>query len=146
MIVPVHPEKEMYSQPVLIFDRICIFCNFWVKFIFKRDKKCRIKFAHLPPVWPNYLMTQPYGEVLKNMDSVLFLDNGILYTHMDAIKQILKTINHPLRYVLYWIPDSIGLQVYKIIASNRYKIFGKSDVCIPVNQDMKNRFIADLIL
>jgi predicted DCC family thiol-disulfide oxidoreductase YuxK len=143
MIVPLHPEKPMEYQPVLIFDGICRFCNFWVRFVFKRDKECRIKFAHLQSGWANDLIHQQYGEVLRNMDSVLFLDNGIIYTHMDAVKQILKTINHPLRYGLSWIPNTIGHQLYVLIASVRYKIFGKSENCIPVSPEMKNRFIAD---
>ncbi len=144
MKILLNPEKTIENQPLLIFDGACKFCNFWVKFVFKHDKKSVITFVHLQSIDLRDLVHQKDIEAFKNVDSVLFVDHGVIYTHMDAVKQILKSIHHPWRYGIFWIPNIIGHPLYNMIAAVRYNIFGKSESCMVIAPEMKNRFIADL--
>jgi predicted DCC family thiol-disulfide oxidoreductase YuxK len=144
MKFPQYPDLPREKQPLLIFDGTCKFCNFWVKFVFKHDKKSVITFAHLQSIDLSDLVHQKDLKAFKSVDSVLFVDHGVIYTHMDAVKKILKNIDNPWRFGLFWIPNFIGHPLYNLIAAIRYIIIGKSEGCINVAPEMKQRIIADL--
>ena len=56
----------MSSQKhIILFDGECSFCNFWVKFVVKRDKKDLFRFASLQSDVGKKLLTRLKAPVLK---------------------------------------------------------------------------------
>ena len=68
----------MSSQPIILFDGVCNFCNGAVNFTIKRDKKATIKFAALQSETGRQLVQQ-YGFPADDMRSFLFIENGKAY-------------------------------------------------------------------
>ncbi len=126
---------------VVFYDGVCNLCNFTVQFVLKRDKK------------GNYLFAQIGGENYKKLikkhpdslgvDSILFYQDNILYSKSSAALKILIGLNGVWRSLsVFWlIPLPIRDFIYDRIASNRYKIFGKTDSCMLPNSNMLNRLI-----
>ena len=84
-------------------------------------------------------------KINKSIDSILVITKNeeILY-ESDAINYILKKINKLLliRFLIIITPNLISNFFYRIIAKNRYKIFGKKDSCyIPTEEELK-KFIT----
>ncbi|MHC5325646.1 thiol-disulfide oxidoreductase DCC family protein, partial [Priestia megaterium] len=60
-----------------------------------------------------------------------------------AILHIINKLTGPIRFfVLFWvIPEKIRDKVYRFIAKNRYRFFGKKESCLVPSKEIQNRFI-----
>lgn len=138
-----HQEQVRLSQdrPILYYDGQCLLCDGFVNFLIKNDKKKQFLFCAL--------QHQSSTEVRKKLNmtneikTVALLYRGKLYTESDVSFQIIKIIGGAwvLLLPLIIVPKSIRNQVYRWVAENRYKWFGKSDQCIIPDQSIKERFI-----
>jgi len=82
-------------------------------------------FAHLESAYAEPLILQ---HKLQNIDSVIVVFEGKVYTKSNAILKIITQISWPYRglYVLVVIPRFIRDWLYDIVANNRHKWFGRS--------------------
>jgi predicted DCC family thiol-disulfide oxidoreductase YuxK len=67
----------------------------------------------------------------KDFDTVLFRNNDQVYTKSTAVFKIIKSIGGFWRVFLVFdlLPTSFSDFIYKKIAKNRYKLFGKLEQC-----------------
>ncbi|HHM20383.1 MAG TPA: thiol-disulfide oxidoreductase DCC family protein [Bacteroidetes bacterium] len=132
------------SYPVILFDGVCNFCNSTVNTIIRLDKKGVFKFAPLQSeVGRRYL--QMFDHVMEeNLNTVVLICDGRLYTKSDAALQTFKHLGGPWRYLRVFtiVPRKIRNAVYDFIARHRYKWFGKKDTCMMPTPDIKARFLA----
>ncbi len=130
------------NNSIILFDGVCNLCNNSVQFIIKRDKKKRFLFTSLQSDAARDILLQ---FQLKNseMDSIIFIENGKIYQKSDAILKIFKHLNGmwKLSYGFVIIPKFIRDYVYKIIAKNRYRWFGKREVCMMPTKELQIRFL-----
>lgn len=127
---------------IILFDGICNFCNFWVNQLLKFDKNFSFKFAALQSQAGKDLLQQ-YLETKPDYDSFILISGNKLFKKSTAALLIAKKLGgiFILFYPLIFLPLSFRDFVYDIIASNRYKIFGKKDSCrIPSAAD-RERFL-----
>ena len=127
---------------ILLFDGICNLCNGAVKFIIKRDPKGKFKFAALQSEIGQTLLKKQ-GLSGNDFDSVVLVIDEKYYTNSAAALMVLKELDGfwSLTYVLIYLPKSFRDFVYKLIARNRYKIFGKKSTCMVPSNDIKQRFL-----
>lgn len=128
--------------PILLFDGVCNLCNGLVVFIIRRDKNARIKFTPLQsPAGETILIG--HSLAFREMNSIVLLDGSKLYKKSSAVLHLLKTLGGGwcLFYGFIIIPGFIRDFFYDLIAKNRYRIFGKTDVCMVPSPDFSDRFI-----
>lgn len=80
-------------------------------------------------------------ENQKEMDSIVLVYKNKTYTKSTAVLKsviLLKGI-HQLAFVFYCIPKGIRDYIYSIVATNRYKWFGKLEQCPTMPKEWKNR-------
>jgi len=130
------------ENPILLFDGVCNYCNFWVRFAIKRDKKKKLKFATLQGKTAKELLPK-YNINAADMNSVVMIDNGKAYTKSAAGVRMCKYLDGgwKLMYGLIIIPKFILDFFYKIISRNRYKWFGKKDECMVPGPELRDRFL-----
>lgn len=128
------------EQHIIFFDGVCNLCNSSVRFIIKRDKKAHFKFATLQSVKTHELL-KPFGNIHE--DSVLYLKNGTLYKNSTAALQIARKLDGlwPLLFVFIIVPTFLRDAVYSWIAKNRYRWFGKRQVCMIPDKELMGRFL-----
>ncbi len=129
---------------IILFDGICNLCNGFVQFVIKRDKKARFKFASLQsPVAEKLLKS--YSVSTESMESVILIDENKrqIWTESSAVLNILKNLSgiYALLYVLIIIPKLLRDFLYRWIAKNRYKWFGRRKECMIPTPDIKKRFL-----
>lgn len=131
----------MQENQVILFDGVCNFCNYWVNFAIKKDKKKILRFAPLQGETAKRLIAD-YKINHTNLSSVIFIDKGKAYTQSSAALRICKHLESgwKLFYGLIIIPKFIRDAIYNIIARNRYKWFGKKDTCMIPTPELKERF------
>lgn len=127
--------------PVLLFDGVCNFCNRMVNFTIRHDKKARLRFAPLQSAAGEALRSE-YG-VSPSADTIVFIDKGKAYTYASAGIRVCRYLSWPVKllYALIIVPRFITQPVYKWIARNRYKWFGKTDSCMIPTPDVRSRFL-----
>ncbi|MFT5836483.1 MAG: putative DCC family thiol-disulfide oxidoreductase YuxK [Sulfurimonas sp.] len=127
---------------IILFDGICNLCNASVNFIIKHDKNNLYLFSSLQSeIGQEYL--EKYNLPLNNFDTFILIDENEFYTASTAALMITKNLSGFVRflYPLIYIPKSIRDGLYRLLAKNRYFLFGKADVCkIPTDKD-KNKFL-----
>jgi predicted DCC family thiol-disulfide oxidoreductase YuxK len=131
----------MEEKKIVLFDGVCNFCNYWVNFAIKRDPKKKLKFTTLQGDTAKGLLPR-YNISPTSLSSVIFIENGKIYTQSSAALQICRHLKGgwKLFYGLIIIPKFIRDFFYNIIARNRYKWFGKKDSCMVPTPELKERF------
>lgn len=132
----------MEEKPIILFDGVCNFCNGAIQFIIKHDKKSNFQFAALQSSIGEKLI-ETYPE-LKNLDSVILLQNGKVKTESTAALHISKKLDGwpKMFYILIIIPAPIRNYFYQLFARNRYRFFGKSETCMMPTKEIRDRFLS----
>jgi predicted DCC family thiol-disulfide oxidoreductase YuxK len=128
---------------IILFDGVCNFCNSSVNTVIKLDKKRYFRFAPIQSEIGTQLMLKHGLDPLK-FDSVILIDNNRAYTSSSAVINILKKIGgiYSLAYAFIIVPPFIRNGIYKWVARNRYKWFGKKDTCMVPTPETRSLFIG----
>jgi predicted DCC family thiol-disulfide oxidoreductase YuxK len=128
--------------PVVLFDGVCNLCNSAVRLLIKIDRKKKFRFS---PLQGNFAAQIKGPSLPGGMtgDSILLFHNGNLYTHSDAVLKICDLLGGgwKLLYPLRFIPRVLRDGVYRIIARNRYRWFGKKETCMVPDDALRSRFL-----
>lgn len=112
----------------------------WI--IIKYDTAGIFKFASLQSGIAKQMLGT-HGLEVGELSSVFLLENGRVYHKSSAVLQIAKQLKSfwPL-YLLIIIPKFIRDWLYDLIAKNRYRIWGKQEICMLPMPEISDRFIA----
>lgn len=135
---------ENMREPVILFDGVCNLCQGAVQFIIRRDHSAQFCFTSLQSDTGRKLLMS-HGLADQPVNYMVLIENGKYYTRSTAALRIAKRLKWPwpLCYGLIIIPSFIRNAVYGVIASNRYKWFGKSESCMLPTPDIRSRFLED---
>jgi predicted DCC family thiol-disulfide oxidoreductase YuxK len=116
------------SRAVVVFDGVCNLCNGAVRFITAHDPAGRFEFVSLQS--PRGAELFGPGRPADSASIVLF-DYGRRYEQSDAVLHIALGLRAPwpLAFGLILIPRVLRDRVYRWIARNRYRWFGRRDLC-----------------
>ena len=131
----------MEESPIVLFDGVCNYCNAMVNSSIRYDKKAILKFAALQSEAGKRLKEE--YKVGPDIDSVILIDNGKVYTYSDAAIRIAKYLRWPAKifYGFIVVPKFIRQPFYKWVARNRYKWFGKKENCMVPTPEVRARFL-----
>ena len=135
-------------MPIILYDGVCGLCNSLVQFLIKRDKRGALRFASLQSEFaarvlgrhgidPADLDTvhvvvnyeQPDERVLNRSDAILraWSELGGFWKTSSAVVQI--------------FPRALRDVVYRFVAGNRYRVFGKYETCMLPEPGQRSRFL-----
>jgi predicted DCC family thiol-disulfide oxidoreductase YuxK len=130
------------EQPVILFDGVCNLCNGVVKLVIRQDKKGHFKFAALQSAAGQKLL-ENHQLPQKEFESFLLIQNGRVYQQSDAALQVARRFSWYWQWVqvLWLVPRPLRNAVYRFIARNRYRWFGKQEACMLPTPSNKQRFL-----
>lgn len=132
-----HSEPtETLDAPIVFFDGECVMCNTFLDWMMAIDQPMTLKVAplqgetarqYLPP-----LTADPEDW------SIYFLDDTGLYSQSDAVIRIAQRLGG------FWavaaaagvFPKFMRDGIYRAIAANRYRMFGKRECRLPNAEDL----------
>jgi len=131
-----------HFSSVILFDGVCNLCNGFVTFVIARDPAGRFQFGPLQSQAAQRLL----GSIDSHEgspDSVVLVENGRVWTRSAAALRIARGLSFPwpLAYVFVVIPRPLRDWIYNLVARNRYRWFGKRDVCMVPTPELRARFI-----
>ena len=127
---------------MLLFDGVCTLCNGFVQFVIERDPAGRFQFAPLQSDAAARLL----GVAPPPLpDSLVLLEDGRLFTRSTAALRVARGLRFPwpLAYVFVAVPRPVRDCVYDAVARNRYRWFGRRDVCMVPTPELRSRFLND---
>ncbi len=130
----------MSERPIILFDGECILCNGAVQFIIKHDQKGYFHFAALQSTFGEKLK-KDHPE-LSSIDSIILVQNGKIKIESSAALSIAKNLEGwpKFFYAFIIIPTTIRDYLYRLIARNRFKIYGKNESCMIPSKEIRDRF------
>jgi predicted DCC family thiol-disulfide oxidoreductase YuxK len=136
------------SHPILLYDGVCGLCNRFVQFILRRDRNAVFRFASLQSALAASILAR-HGANPSELDTVYVVVNyevpdEYLLSRSAAAIFVLKQLPGLWRaaaFLLQLLPKFLRDAAYSAVARNRYRVFGRSEVCpLPREQD-RSRFL-----
>lgn len=131
------------DKTIIFFDGVCNFCNGSVNFIIKRDKKNKFLFAALQSEAGKEFLTSK-GLNPDKFDSIIAVHDGIPLQKSDAALEIARNLGFPwfMFYGFRILPRFFRDFFYKLIAKNRYTLFGKKESCMIPTAEIRTKFLG----
>ena len=124
------PDPSDIAKPIIVFDAMCVLCSANAQFVLKRDRR------------DHFLLASMQGEVGSAIyrkfgidpiapDTIVVVTGDHALRDSDAVLSIYEGLGWPWRALsaLRIIPRGLRDPTYRLIARNRYRIFGKRETC-----------------
>ena len=131
------------QSKLVLFDGVCNLCNGVVRFVIKRDKLAKLKFASLQSESGQHYLRK-FDLPLSDFETFVFISGSKYYTKSSAALLLFKHLGGlwPLLYGFIIIPKFLRDAVYMLVSNNRYKLFGKQDSCMLPTPELRHRFLS----
>lgn len=128
--------------PILLYDGHCALCHRSVRWLIAQDPEAHLRFAPQSNRHVAQLLEQQ-GLAVPTSNSLWLLHQNKLYAFSDAIIYSFPFLKTPWRflYVLRYIPQSVRDSVYRWVAKNRYRWFGRYPHCAIPASEHRHRFL-----
>mgnify|MGYP000923038630 FL=1 len=127
---------------VVVFDGQCLLCNGWVQFLLRHDRSQRIRFASIQSAVGQQLLARA-GLQVEGLQTLLVIDGERSWQHTAAILRVLHALGWPWRlaWVGWLVPAPLRDALYRWVARNRYRIWGRSATCMLPAPEHRARFL-----
>ncbi|MEX2606301.1 MAG: DCC1-like thiol-disulfide oxidoreductase family protein [Kiritimatiellia bacterium] len=131
----------MSPEPIILFDGPCTFCQKSVRFILRHEKSPQLRFASLQSETGKTLR-ETY-RIPPDNDSMILIRNAEAFTGSDAAIRVCAHLRAPWSWLHAFrhLPAFLHAPVYRWIARNRYRWFGKDETCPLPDPDQAHRFL-----
>lgn len=129
--------------PIVVFDGVCNLCSRWVGFVLAHDCPGRFRFAAMQSEAGRRLLAR-HGLDPQDPVSLLLVEGGAAYTDSEAIIRVLSAFGGRWRLAegLRLVPAFVRDPLYRLVARNRYRWFGRRDACVVPSPDVAGRFLV----
>lgn len=131
------------GSAVIVFDGTCVLCNGWVRFLLRRDRRQRLRFAAMQSNRGRALLAA-HGLDPDDPASFLLMDGDGAWRDTAAIARVLAGLEGgwPMAgRMLRCIPRRLAEPAYRLVARNRYRWFGRHEHCLLPAPDVRARFL-----
>jgi predicted DCC family thiol-disulfide oxidoreductase YuxK len=115
---------------ILLFDEVCLLCNRFVQFVLRHEEATYFRFASLQSeTGRSFLRRFELAE--DALDSFYVIDGSTIYARSEAALYVLRRLVAPWRFLAAFkvLPRPFRDSLYRLVAANRYALFGKTTVC-----------------
>ena len=129
--------------PLMLFDGVCNLCTGSVRFVIARDPAARIRFASMQSPAGQAIL-RDLGLPTDRFESFLFIDGGTVHDKSCAALRVARYLPQPwkaLAVLARVVPRPLADLAYRLVARNRYRLFGRRDTCMLPEPDVKARFL-----
>ena len=130
------------QHKIILFDGVCNLCNTSVKIVIRNDKKDCFRFAALQSDIGKDYITK-FNIDSTETDSIILIDQEKVYVKSTAALYISKSLSgaYPLLFGFIIIPKFIRNWVYDFVARNRYRWYGKKEICMIPTPELRAKFL-----
>jgi predicted DCC family thiol-disulfide oxidoreductase YuxK len=135
-------------HPILLYDGVCGLCNRLNQFVLKRDPAGIFRFASLQSGLAGRILTRHSADA-ADLDTVYVVVNPDqpdehLLARSDAVIFVLKQLGGfwgLAGFVGQFKPRFLREWGYRVVARNRYRVFGRFETCMMPSPEYRDRFL-----
>jgi predicted DCC family thiol-disulfide oxidoreductase YuxK len=128
-------QFQVMEHPILMYDGVCGICNRTVQFVLRHDREKKFRFAPLQSAFAARILKKKdvnasdlnsfYIVVFRGEQDVLLDRSDAVIFLLDELPGVWRAVARVLRLV----PRALRDWGYRVIARNRYRLFGKYVAC-----------------
>ena len=135
------------TNPIVLYDGVCGLCNRLTQFLLRHDHKDRLRYASLQSNFAAVVLKR-HGLDARDLDTVCVVlnyeeTNEHVLARSDAILYLgrelggIWSLGSYGRILPHWLRDGL----YKFVARNRYRVFGKYETCMLPEPQHRAKFL-----
>jgi predicted DCC family thiol-disulfide oxidoreductase YuxK len=136
------------TNPIILYDGVCGLCNRLVRFMLTQDKRGRLHFASLQSEIAAKILRR-HDLNTTDLDTFHFVENyeqpnERVFQRSDAVLRVGRELGGfwaVLAAIAKVLPRAFRDLLYRMIARNRYRIFGKYETCMLPAPNQRSRFL-----
>lgn len=137
----------LHGRKLVLYDGVCGMCSALVRFFVKRDRHDRLRFAALQSALARGIVERHGGD--PNTLSTLYLVENYGSEH-ERVRIRGKAALYCLREIggawhllalLRFLPALLLDLGYRLVAANRYRLFGKKERCEIPSPEQREKFL-----
>ncbi len=116
--------------PIIVFDAMCVLCTANARLVLHHDRQKKFRLASMQDETGAALYRR-FGMDPADPDSLIVVDGENLLRDSDAVMAIYHGLGWPWRILSLFrlAPRAVRDPIYRWIARNRYRLFGKRETC-----------------
>ena len=130
------------TGPILLFDGLCPLCSANARFVLKHDRAGLFRLASIQGDAGGALCRR-FGIDPADPESFLLVEGDRVHRDSDAAIRLFTRLGWPWRIAgaLRAVPRAVGDPLYRLVARNRYRLFGRRDTCWVPEGPWKDRML-----
>jgi predicted DCC family thiol-disulfide oxidoreductase YuxK len=134
---------EVTGGKIILYDGVCNLCDAAVRFVLPRDRQGTFRFASLQGELAKPILTRHGISPAQALESIVLVEDGKLYLASEGILRIASHLDFPwnLARIFLFVPRPIRDGIYRWVARNRYRWFGKQETCLLPRPEWQARFL-----
>lgn len=140
--LPLPLNTLLSGKNLIVFDGECVFCSAFFRFMLRHDRTHAFHYATAQGALGQALYAA-LGLPLTEFETNLVITDGVVHQRLDAFAAAMAMLPNPWRLARYCrsLPGPLKDLIYKPIARNRYRIFGRYDTCLVPDAAIRARFL-----
>lgn len=138
------PDVPEFSDdgPRTVMDAKCAVCSAGARWISRNDRFDVFRIIPMQSELGKALL-QHYGLDPSDPSTWLYLEDGRAFTSLDAVIRVATRLGGPWKGVriLQALPRRVQDFLYRTVARNRYRIWGKGDLCAMPDREIQKRLL-----
>lgn len=120
----------MSEPPIIVFDAECVLCSANAQFVLKHDRGRRFRLASMQG-GVGAALYRRFGIDPADPDTLILVEGDRVRRDSDAVIAIYTGLGWPWRVagMLRVVPRALRDPVYRLVARNRYRLFGRRATC-----------------
>jgi len=126
---------------IVFYDSDCNLCDGFTQFILKNNSSKNLKIA--PLFGFHYKKLVEDSHLNLTQDSIILYNYGEVFTTSQAVIKIIGELDKPYRWlrIFRFLPVGILEILYRYVATNRYKWFGRREFCQLSSPENRSRIL-----
>ena len=133
---------NMGEAPIIVFDAECVLCSANAAFVLKHDRRGHFRLAAQQSEAGAALYRQ-FGIDPADPETLIVVSGDEAARYSDAVFAIARGLGWPWRAAcaLRIVPRFVRDPLYRLIARNRYRLFGKHETCWMPSPEQRERLL-----
>jgi predicted DCC family thiol-disulfide oxidoreductase YuxK len=133
MISPGDPQLRNIGEPggrgLILYDGVCVLCSGWVRFVASRDDARLFLFTPIQSEYGRALALKQHIDPDNPQSNAVLVDGTVNLRSDSAIAALSRLPRYGWVRAFRIVPKPLRDWAYATIARNRYRWFGRHDVC-----------------
>jgi predicted DCC family thiol-disulfide oxidoreductase YuxK len=140
--MPPNPNPNPEAGPIIVFDGMCVLCSANAQFVLANDKSGHFRLAAMQGAVGAGLFAR-HGIDPNDPNTIIVVDGENVWRDSDAVLAIYSGLGWPWRLAAMFkiVPRFMRDPIYRLVARNRYRIFGKRETCWLPTADQARRVL-----